>query len=444
MLSVIVRLFEKIVHQQLYDFLKESLSVTQSGFKPGCSTETSLLNTTNHWNLNIDKKYLNLTLFLDLRKAFDTVTHEILIQKMDFYGIKGIELAWFKSYLSNRMQYCCIDGTNSDYKVNPAGVSQGSCLGPLLFLIYINDLPSVLLNSDSNLYADDINISTAEELLLKAQENLNTDIKTQEQWLDANKLSLSLVKTEYMIIASSPELKHIDFSPLIKLAGKPIKHVLKTDYLGLIIHEKLSWVDYISTLTKKISSAVAAIKNVNFLPCKTLITLYESLVESRLRYCNTVWGNCGLTLKNKLQSLQNRAARVVTWTKYGCVEPDQLLKNLRWLNVQQLIDFDTAVMVHKSINNKAPPYLTSLFSKSSSVHNHDTRTANLNLFPTHTRLKFGQKCFSHYGSHLWNKLDRDVQAIDCTEKFKIAFPTMDVINGTSWTGMFKQLIALKN
>ena len=133
-----------------------------------------------------------------------------------------------------------------------------------------------------------------------------------------------------------------------------------------------------------------------------------------------MWGNCGLTLKNKLQSLQNRAARVVTRTKYGCVEPDQLLKNLRWLNVKQLIDFDTAVMVHKSINTKAPPYLTSLLSKSNSVHNHDTRTAYLNLFPTHARLKFGQKCFSTMDVSLWNKLDRDVQAIDCTEKFKIS------------------------
>ena len=109
---------------------KRLLSNTQSGFKSGYSTETSLLNTTTRWILNIDKKYYNLTLFLDLRKAFDTVAHDILIKKLDLYGIRGTELAWFKSYLSNRLQYCCIDGIKSDSKINPAGVPQGSCLGP--------------------------------------------------------------------------------------------------------------------------------------------------------------------------------------------------------------------------------------------------------------------------------------------------------------------------
>ena len=163
---------------------------------------------------------------------------------------------------------------------------------------------------------------------------------------------------------------------------------------------------------------MAAIKNVNFLPRKTLVTLYQSLVESSLTYCNTVWGNCGLTLKNKLQTLQNRAARVVTRTKYSSVEPNELLKNLRWLNVQQLIDLDTAVMVHKSIHKNTPLYLSDLFQKQNVIHSHNTRSAKISLFPTHAKLNFGQKCFSHYGCSLWNKLDRDVQAIENLEKFK--------------------------
>ena len=122
-----------------------------------------------------------------------------------------------------------------------------------------------------------------------------------------------------------------------------------------------------------------------------MIILYQSLVESRLRYCNTVWSNCGETLKDKLQKLQNRAARVVTKTKYCSIELDILLKNLGWLNVQQLINLDTASMVHKAINNVAPSYLSELFHKTKTVYNHDTRGSTHGLFPKHSNLKYGQE-----------------------------------------------------
>ena len=140
------------------------------------------------------------------------------------------------------------------------------------------------------MYADDTNVSPADELLQRAHRNLNADMVILEKQLDANRLSPNLVKTEYMIIASTPKLKSLDYSPLIKLAGKPLKRVEKSDYLGLIIDENLSWEEYVLTLIKKISSAVAALKNVNFPPRKTLVTLYQSLVESRLRYTVTRFG----------------------------------------------------------------------------------------------------------------------------------------------------------
>ena len=182
------------------------------------------------------------------------------------------------------------------------------------------------INNKAYNYANDTNISTAEELSLKDQENLNADIETLEQWLDANKLSTNLVKTEYMIIDSSPKLKHIDFSPLIKLAGKPIKCVLKTDYLGFIIDEKLSWVDYISMLMKKISSAVVAIINLNFLLRITLITLYQSLVESRLRYCNAVCGNFDLTIKTSCNHFKTERSALLPRQNMAVLSLNNILK----------------------------------------------------------------------------------------------------------------------
>ena len=230
-MSVVARLFEKLVHNQLFTFLKTKLSHVQSGFKPGYSTETCLLNTTNKWIVNIDKGCYNLTLFLDLRKAFDTIDHSILLKKLYFYGVRNIELSWFESYLFNRRQYCSIAGKDSDLQVNPTGIPQASCLGPLLFLIYINDLPTILKNSDCSLYADDTSISDTDRELHQAQSKLNDDLETLGKWLSANKLSANLVKTEYMIIATSAKIKALDYSPIIELNDKPIAHATETPVL---------------------------------------------------------------------------------------------------------------------------------------------------------------------------------------------------------------------
>ena len=169
----------------------------------------------------------------------------------DCTGIANNDLAWFESYLSNRIQYCSIDGHDSEPKTNIAGIPQGSSLGPILFLMYINDLTCTVEHSEINLFADDTNLTCTDKMLREAQQKINDDLAVLGEWLAANKLSANLIKTENMTLAAAPKLNKMNFSPLIKLNGKPIKRVSTSDYLGLIIDEKLSWQQYISSLKRK-------------------------------------------------------------------------------------------------------------------------------------------------------------------------------------------------
>ena len=160
-ISVISKVFEKIVYNQINDYLTTNnlLNQYQSGFRQHHSTLTTLLNATNDWYTNIDNELLNLVVFLDLKKAFDTVDHSILLQKLELYGFSGVAQLWFKSYLTDRYQKCSVNDNLSKSRKLYCGVPQGSTLGPLLFLLYINDLPNCLKYSTAKMYADDTNIT---------------------------------------------------------------------------------------------------------------------------------------------------------------------------------------------------------------------------------------------------------------------------------------------
>ena len=181
----------------------------QSGFRLLRSVATALMASTNDWYLNMDKgKYTGL-IFIDLKKAFYTVDHEILLRKLKMYGVTGLEHDRFTSYFGNRKQFCRVDGTSSDVRGINCGVPQGSCLGPLLFLIYINDLPFSLQKSHVSMYADDTTISLSSKSIDDLQYDLNLDLLKLQDWLHANKLSLNAVKTQSLIIGSGPNICEI-------------------------------------------------------------------------------------------------------------------------------------------------------------------------------------------------------------------------------------------
>ena len=212
-----LKLFEKIAHDQLIDFLQSNKKLTQNqfAFRKLHSTITSLIGVSDHWYSSIDNNKANFALFLDLKKAFDTVDHEILISKLAKYGITGIENNWFKSYLTNRSQYCSIDGQVSDIMEIDCGIPQGSCLGPLLFIIYLNDFEHCLEHSRANMYSDDTEITISSNNQVELIEKAQAELLNIAEWMRINKLSLNPTKTEYMILDHPRRRKNRELLPQV-------------------------------------------------------------------------------------------------------------------------------------------------------------------------------------------------------------------------------------
>ena len=241
LLPIFSKVYEKLRHKRLYSFLKDHKIIypLQFGFQENHSIDHALISMTEEIRSTLDNKKYGCGIFIDLQKAFDTVNHEILLAKLEHYGIRGNALNWFKSYLSGRKQYVSINGCDSNVMEITCGVPQGSVLGPLLFLIFINDLPSVSKKLKFYLFADDTNIYFDCDSIYKLAKKVNKELKFVKKWLDANKLSLNISKTNYVIFHSSYTMIPRDI--VIKIGKKHITRANYVKFLGLLLDENLSW-----------------------------------------------------------------------------------------------------------------------------------------------------------------------------------------------------------
>ena len=357
------KVFEWIVYDHLYRYLTENkrLSCYQSDFRTLHSTVSALIEATDSWSLNVDRGFVNAVVFLDLKKAFDTVNYAILLSKLQAYGIRDSANQWFCPYLRNRMQTCLVNCNKSSETYLPCGVQQGTILGPLLFLLYINDLPNCLMHSQPKMYADDTSITYASKDVEEIERCVNMDLDRIRIWLAANKRTLNTTKTEFLLIESRQRLSTLERNPIIEINKFPIKQVSTSKSLGVHIDGNLSWDCHINEISKKIASGISAIKRIRyFLPLEILLNVYNSLVQPHFDYCNVVWGNCSKNLSSKLQKMQNRAARVLTFSNYDC-STSELFQNLKWSKLVHQRAVRKSIMMHSIFNNTAPEYLTSRF-----------------------------------------------------------------------------------
>jgi hypothetical protein len=257
LLPSISKIMEKVIHKRLMHFLeiKHILYTNQFGFRKHRSTIDAVTKLLTDLASDMDNKTNTSSVFLDLSKAFDTIDHNILLSKLEFYGVRGIALDWFRSYLQDRTQYVEYIGATSRLQNIECGVPQGSVLGPLLFIIYTNDLPDVLKFSKTILFADDTTIYKSSDNLSNLYTNVNTDVCTLSEWFKANRLSLNVTKTNY-ILFKTKKTAH-DYK--LTICGQQIAQCRHTKFLGIHIDEKLKWSEHITAVSNKLSRAIFAI-----------------------------------------------------------------------------------------------------------------------------------------------------------------------------------------
>ncbi len=416
-LPVFSKILEKIMYSRLSSYLEINSFLTdkQYGFREKHSTYMALVDLIDKITNEIDNKKFSLGIFIDLSKAFDTINHTILLNKLNLYGIRGVANNWFRSYLNNRLQYVHLQNSNSSKLTVKCGVPQGSILGPLLFLIHINDITKVSNILNIIMFADDTNLFLSDTNLANLINTANFEVNKISTWFKANKLSLNISKTNYIIFRT--KYKSIENCDGIKIDNIKLEQVYKTKFLGVIINQALSWDDHIHMIKQKIVKNTGIIYKIRkHLPQSVLISLYHTLIHPYLDYCNIVWAINKTTALNDLFICQKKIIRIVTNSKPRD-HTVPLFKNLQILPVQSLNDFQVACFVFRCFNNLIPAKFCSMFSTNSTVHSYNTRHKS-NLKHNYHRLALRSHTVRIYGVIVWDSLSDELTKLTSINYFR--------------------------
>ena len=313
LLSSISKIFENVVFKRLYTFIND---ISQCGFRHKHSTIHAVTEFHNDIINSFENKQKIIATFLDLSKAFDTIDHHILLKKLENYGVRGIPLNWFKSYLSDRTQYVMYNNHISKTANINCGVPQGSILGPLLSIIYTNDLPYCLKKSKCILFADDTTIYQTNSNLTQLYTNINMDLNILGDWFRANKLSLNINKTTYMVFQNKREQPNSNMT--INIGTESIKREAAVKFLGFIIEDQPHWTKHLKLCKSKMASSIYAMRSAKHVLSKdNLRALYFALMYPYIDYGIILWGTAAKCHIYPLHVLQKKAIRIITDAKYN-------------------------------------------------------------------------------------------------------------------------------
>ena len=416
-LPTLSKLIEKWVDINFSLFLNNFnlLHKSQSGFRAKHSTESALILMVDSWLKALNAGKLIGTVMVDFRKAFDLVDHQILLRKLQSYKCSDICLSWFKSYLSNRTQRVALNNEMSDSSEINCGVPQGSILGPLLFLLFINDLPLSLNDTTCcvDLFADDTTIYEEQYDISTLRTSLQKSLNCLNEWCRQNGMVLNTLKTKVMLITSRQKRNHLqDCTLSLNYNNIDIKMTTSDKILGVYVDENLSWNDHYRHVSKKVSSFLWLLSKIKtYLSREHRLLYYNSYIKPHFDYCSVIWSNSSNCNVNRIDKLQRRACKLILGNDY--VSLNESLYQLNLLSFDQCVFLNKAKIMYKIHNNLAPSYLHEMFQMRDA--NLDSTLSNLRSVANKHYILPQAKCnmfkgsLSFSGVLIWNSIPIDIK-----------------------------------
>lgn len=417
-LPIIEKILETVVKDQLMNFFETNniFTTQQSGFRRHHSCETAIQLVLEDLREKIGST-ITVAVFLDLRKAFETIDRDILLQKLERYGIRGKVAKWIKSYLTYRTQKVKYNGWYSGTLDNNIGVPQGSKLGPLLFIIYINDIANNLQFVTIHLYADDALILISGIKIQEVLEKLKVDINVMEMWLEVNKMKPNLEKTKAMLIGS-PKMRKMVGNIEIKIGGEKIEIVDKIKHLGIMLDHELTFKQHGQYVIKKMAKKVGLFLRIHLsLPMEAKIMLYKAIIAPHIDYCSSLLFLLGQNEIMTLQKLQNKVMRGILKVN-RTTSINKMCKALGWMQIKERILLNTLSFIHKTYKGIMPQYLGDKLTKVETVHKYHTRgSMNLNVNRINRRKE--ENSIFVKGIKIFNRIPIEIRNEDNPKRFRV-------------------------
>ena len=421
-LPVCSKILERHVYDHYYRYLMKYklLLDQQSGFRKHHSCQTILLKLTDYLIANIDAGKLNGMILIDLRKAFDLVNHDLLVHKISLYGCSSVSTSWFKSYLSKRHQCVLYDGHVSDLLPIKLGVPQGSILGPLMFILFMNDVVLEVENGSIEMYADDSSMYTCGKTVTEVNDNLTRNSQPVYKWIVQNRMVLNIQKTECILIGTVQRLKKALDQFSVGENEYKITPVTSHKLLGTYVDSSLSWELHINKLCAKVRSRLYVFNKTKYLLSHEARKEYfNGLVQPIIDYNCVVWGNCSRKCLITIHKTMKRFGRsILEVRKCTDISSMELFKRLEWLPVDSRIEYFEGVQMYNIVHGNCPQYLRDMIQPVDSVHSRSTRESKQKLYVKKANLVTGQRAFSIRGPMLWNSIDSTTKNATSIEVFK--------------------------